>query len=472
MARRVGSALRRIFPSSRRDESLAEIARSASEISALGRELLRSSMEGARQSTDQRTRILDVMAMEERVRSFAEKSGVDSRETASRTEILARDTDRSSENIATTALHLQQMVEAITASAALMQQFVLRVSEVDSMVATIGDIARQTNLLALNAAIEAANAGKKGDGFSVIAHEIRLLADRTSKSTVEIGDRIEAMCSTARDTDAAMLKGKLAVEESIQETSSLRRSFEGLRGAMHRLESMTAEAAIASDRQIASTNRITQSVQKIDDLALRCTYEADAAAEMSIRMAACTIGLHEELSRLKVPVKRVDEYEQEATREFLAKTVLQQPQVNRAMELLRARCTEAGKPSLHLDAGAPDTKVPGLWFGDVPAEQASSWLDSITAETRCLATIFVCGGKKQPEEQLLRVATTFKHSDGSRAVEVMLNPKGIAVRKLLAKQSHCGTAYVLGKPFLSIYEPLISASGSLVGAIYVGYPLE
>jgi hypothetical protein len=443
----------------------------AQEIARLSRSLVATSMEGAKKSNEQRTRILDVGQMEERIRLAAEQSGANSRETAARTGAVAHDTDLGNETMEATTRTMQEMAETVSTGAKLMQEFAERMAEVDRIVLTVGEIARQTNLLALNAAIEAANAGKAGDGFSVIAREIRLLADRTSESTTEIGEKIGRMSTSAKAAERSMQAGKAAVESSIRQNLEVQRSFQGIRSAMHEVESMSAEVASASDKQIVAVERVAESVKQIDHLAGECTQEADASAEMSMTMVACTARLYAGLAELHTEKARAMEAERQATHSMVGRIEAHEGKVRAALEMLKGLCAQAGPAVVRgryslPDVTVPTEQIPGLSFGSVKAIDGSRWVDQVNARTGCSATLFVRDG-----ERLVRVATNVKRADGQRATGTVLNPKGLAIERLRQGKSHFGAVYVLGKPFVAAYEPVLSASGELLGALYTGFAL-
>jgi hypothetical protein len=441
------------------------------EIARLSRSLVASSMEGAKKSNEQRARILEVGQMEERIRLAAEQSGANSRETAARTGAVAHDTDLGNETMEATTRTMQEMAETVSTGARLMQEFAERMAEVDRIVLTVGEIARQTNLLALNAAIEAANAGKAGDGFSVIAREIRLLADRTRESTTEIGEKIGRMSTSAKAAERSMQVGKAAVEKSIRQNLEVQRSFQGIRSAMHEVESMSAEVASASDKQIVAVERVTESVKQIDYLAGECTQEADASAEMSMKMVVCTARLNASLAELHRETARAIEVERLAAQSTVGRIEEHEGKVRAALAMLKGLCAQAGRAVVRghyslPEVTAPTEQIPGLYFGPVKAIDGSRWVDQVNARTGCSATLFVRDG-----ERLIRAATNVKRAGGQRATGTVLNPKGLAMERLRQGKSHFGAVYVLGKPFVAAYEPVLSASGEVVGALYTGFAL-
>ncbi|WMN61571.1 methyl-accepting chemotaxis protein (plasmid) [Pseudoalteromonas xiamenensis] len=75
---------------------------------------------------------------------------------------------------------------------------------INTFVTTISKISDQTNLLALNAAIEAARAGEAGRGFSVVADEVRALANNTNESANEVSDLVKKIISTTQHTVEAV----------------------------------------------------------------------------------------------------------------------------------------------------------------------------------------------------------------------------------------------------------------------------
>ena len=110
--------------------------------------------------------------------------------------------------VAQTISSIESVRTAVNKSAEQVAALGKRSQEIGQIVDAIDDIASQTNLLALNAAIEAARAGEHGKGFTVVAAEVRKLAERSSSETKEITQRISAIQQQVADVVRAMAGGQ------------------------------------------------------------------------------------------------------------------------------------------------------------------------------------------------------------------------------------------------------------------------
>ena len=131
-------------------------------------------------------------------------------------------------------------------------------------VTVIQDIARQTNLLSLNAAIEAAKAGAQGKGFSVVAEEVRKLAERSAQAAREVADLITR-------TNEAVAEGVGRVQDSVRVLGSIRETTRTIAGMTHEMETAIAE-------QASTSHEVTRQLDKVSG---QVAQTSAATAQMS-----------------------------------------------------------------------------------------------------------------------------------------------------------------------------------------------
>ena len=196
------------------------------------------------------------------MRTMADRMQKTAEETSRRSTIVASASEESSTNVQTVASAAEELSASIseigrqvTHAAGIAQRAVGETQETDQqiqglavaatkigeVVSLINDIASQTNLLALNATIEAARAGEAGKGFSVVASEVKALANQTGKATEEISGQIGAI-QTA--THAAV--------EAIKRIG----------GTIGEVSSVSSSIAAAVEEQGAATMEISRNTQE------------------------------------------------------------------------------------------------------------------------------------------------------------------------------------------------------------------
>ncbi|WP_339490285.1 methyl-accepting chemotaxis protein [Pseudomonas sp. EL_65y_Pfl2_R95] len=124
--------------------------------------------------------------------------------------------------------------------------------QVNSIIGVINGLADQTNLLALNAAIEAARAGEAGRGFSVVADEVRSLAQRTVAATTDIGAIVSELQRQTQKMDQLIGSGLSLAQQSENDAGDVANAIGEI---THSVETLTAEMSqvVVAVEQISST---------------------------------------------------------------------------------------------------------------------------------------------------------------------------------------------------------------------------
>jgi methyl-accepting chemotaxis protein len=206
------------------------------------------------------------------------------------------------EAVASTTAKMAQITQQSNVVAQSIGDLVKHSEEISRAANLIREIASQTNLLALNAAIEASRAGVHGKGFSVVAAEVRRLAEQTSAATGEI----EAMIVSVQGQAKRALENTQAEHEYIAEgvalTETTRDSFHRIRESVSTVDSMMGQIATAAQQQAAATEELNRTLHEIVQIVSRSAMAAHESSAACTELSQLSEQMHSRLSEFHLPV--------------------------------------------------------------------------------------------------------------------------------------------------------------------------
>ncbi|MFM2481616.1 methyl-accepting chemotaxis protein [Celerinatantimonas sp. YJH-8] len=179
---------------------------------------------------------------------------------------------------------INDLVTQLTAAEGEMQQLVEHSQNASKILDVINSIAEKTNLLALNAAIESARAGEHGRGFSVVADEVRHLAQQTQESTEQIETMMTALVKGASNTESQMNQGKLQADHSYESVVSMRDSVEQTHELVVAINSRLTQISEACQQQVETASAVVSEMNGIERIAESNTLDTEKTAEQALQV--------------------------------------------------------------------------------------------------------------------------------------------------------------------------------------------
>ncbi|MFW6035306.1 MAG: methyl-accepting chemotaxis protein [Halothermotrichaceae bacterium] len=201
---------------------------------------------------------------------------------------VIKNVNKGNDSVEYTIEQINKVKEDTTKTSKAIQNLGVISEEIGSIVDLINGISDQTNLLALNAAIEAARAGEAGRGFSVVAEEIRDLAEESSQATAEIDKLIKKIETGVKEAVKSLDVRVNNVNNSVQAVYDTEKVFEKIEVVSNKLRETINKSADKAKTTADSSKKIEEETDSIAAVSEEFAANSEEVAAASEEQLAAT----------------------------------------------------------------------------------------------------------------------------------------------------------------------------------------
>lgn len=279
---------------------IAHITGSTTQLASAAQEMASVSDRGTHNSAQQQSEVSQVAAAINQMVASVQEVSQNATQAAQAAQDASAQANDGLKVVDLTINSINGLAGAVDQASEVINQLETDIGNIGSVLDVIRGISEQTNLLALNAAIEAARAGEQGRGFAVVADEVRTLAGRTQKSTLEIQAMTEKLQSGAIHAVEGMSKGREEAEKSVTHAKQAGRSLGAITQAVVSISDMNSQIANASEQQTSVAEEINQNIVNISRIGEEAVSSAQQTSSASEELARLSNDLQGKIGQFKV----------------------------------------------------------------------------------------------------------------------------------------------------------------------------
>ena len=244
--------------------STTNISDAVNTLGSSASEILTATTQVASSTTETAAAISETTTTVEEVRQAADMSSKKAKnvsDSAQQVSAIAKSGQKSVDETSDEMRNIKNQMESIA-------ETIVKLSEqsqsIGGIIATVTDLADQSNLLAVNAAIEAARAGEQGKGFSIVAQEIRSLAEQSKQATTEVRSILNDIQRATSVAVMATEQGSKAVDSGVLQSLKSGEAIKQLADSINEALQVSIQIVASSQQQVVGMNQIGTAMENIN----------------------------------------------------------------------------------------------------------------------------------------------------------------------------------------------------------------
>ena len=261
---------------------LSQVREAAAGLGAAGSQILAATTQQATGSSEQAAAISQTSTTVDEVKVISEQAIQRTQEVVDASQRSAQTSRSGRQAVQDTVDNMNLIKARVESIAENILSLSAQTQQIGEIIGSVSDIAAQSNMLALNASVEAARAGDQGKGFSVVAAEVRSLAEQSRQATAQVKSILLDIQDGINSTVMATEEGTKVVDQGMSLAAQAGEVIEQLAGAIDEAAQAAMQVRAGGQQQATGVEQIALAMENINQAtaqALSSTHQTERAAQ-------------------------------------------------------------------------------------------------------------------------------------------------------------------------------------------------